>query len=376
MPRGTIDAEGGFFRRPTAPQQQKNTETVFMNFQKTLTAAALAAVLGLTACNGGSQNASQAEGGKPAGDAPKIGVTIYKYDDNFMSLMRKSLEGEAAAAKNAELLMNDSQNNQSTQNDQVDVMLAKGAKVLAINLVDPAAGSTIIEKAKAAGVPVIFFNKDPGEAALKSYDKAYFVGTNPQESGEIQASLIGKMWKEHPEWDLNKDGVVDFVLLKGEPGHPDAEARTKYVVEKLNADGIKTKQLQLDTGMWDAAKAKDIMQAWLSGTSGKDIEVVISNNDGMAMGAVEAMKAQGKVLPTFGVDALPEALQMIKADTLAGSVLNDGETQAKAVYALAVDLAAGKDPAASSAYKLDANRNIRVPYVGVDKTNLDQFLKQ
>ena len=116
-----------------------------------------------------------------------------------------------------------------------------------------------------------------------------------------------------------------------------------------------------------AAKAKDIMQAWLSGTSGKDIEVVISNNDGMAMGAVEAMKAQGKVLPTFGVDALPEALQMIKADTLAGSVLNDGETQAKAVYALAVDLAAGKDPAASSAYKLDANRNIRVPYVGVDK---------
>ena len=225
-------------------------------------------------------------------------------------------------------------------------------------------------------LPVIFFNKDPGEAALKSYDKAYFVGTNPQESGEIQASLIGKMWKEHPEWDLNKDGVVDFVLLKGEPGHPDAEARTKYVVEKLNADGIKTKQLQLDTGMWDAAKAKDIMQAWLSGTSGKDIEVVISNNDGMAMGAVEAMKAQGKVLPTFGVDALPEALQMIKADTLAGSVLNDGETQAKAVYALAVDLAAGKDPAASSAYKLDANRNIRVPYVGVDKTNLDQFLKQ
>ena len=104
--------------------------------------------------------------------------------------------------------------------------------------------------------------------------------------------------------------------------------------------------------------------------------MVISNNDGMAMGAVEAMKAQGKVLPTFGVDALPEALQMIKADTLAGSVLNDGETQAKAVYALAVDLATGKDPAASSAYKLDANRNIRVPYVGVDKTNLDQFLKQ
>ena len=256
----------------------------------------------------------------------------------------------------------------------MDVLLSKGVKVLAINLVYPAAAPTIISKAKAADVPVIFFNKDPGEAALKIYDKAYFIGTNPQESGEIQGKLVGDSWKAHPEWDLNKDGVIDYVLLKGEPGHPDAEARTKYVIEKLKADGYKVKQLQLDTGMWDAAKAKDIMQAWLAGPSGKQIEVVLSNNDAMAMGAVEAMKAQGKVLPTFGVDALPEALQMIKSDTLAGTVLNDGDTQAKAIYALAVDLANGKDPKQNPALKLE-NNMIRVPYVGVDKTNLDKFVK-
>lgn len=270
--------------------------------------------------------------------------------------------------------MNDSQNNQSTQNDQIDVLIAKGAKALAINLVDPAAAGTIIDKAKAAGLPVVFFNKDPGEAALATYDRAYYVGADPKQSGEIQGELIAKMWKANPDWDLNKDGVLDFVLLKGEPGHSDAEARTKYVIEKLNADGVKTKQLQLDTGMWDAAKAKDIMQAWLSGPTGKQIEVVIANNDAMAMGAVEAMKAQGAILPTFGVDALPEALQMVKADTLRGTVLNDGEGQAKAVYALAVDLANGKDPKANSAIKLDGN-NIRIPYVGVEKSNLDQFLK-
>ena len=74
-------------------------------------------------------------------------------------------------------------------------MLSKGVKVLAINLVDPAAAPTIISKAKAADVPVIFFNKDPGEAALKTYDKAYFIGTNPQESGEIQGKLVGDSWK-------------------------------------------------------------------------------------------------------------------------------------------------------------------------------------
>ena len=354
-----------------------------MQFKPTFLATVLCAALGLAACDGGSNsnsapagNASgaQAQQSSAAVDGPKVGVTIYKYDDNFMSLMRKALENEAATHKTAELLLNDSQNSQSTQNDQVDVLLSKGVKVLAINLVDPAAAPTIIGKAKAADVPVIFFNKDPGEAALKTYDKAYFIGTNPQESGEIQGKLVGDSWKAHPEWDLNKDGVIDYVLLKGEPGHPDAEARTNYVIEKLKADGYKVKQLQLDTGMWDAAKAKDIMQAWLAGPSGKQIEVVLSNNDAMAMGAVEAMKAQGKVLPTFGVDALPEALQMIKADTLAGTVLNDGDTQAKAIYALAVDLANGKDPKQDAALKLE-NNMIRVPYVGVDKANLDKFVK-
>lgn len=354
-----------------------------MQLTTKMTAAALAVLFGLAAC-GGQQTASNATpasgtgaGSAPAAvaaDAPKIGVTIYKYDDNFMALMRKALEAEQASLKSAELLLNDSQNNQSEQNNQVDVLIAKGVKALAINLVDPAAAPTIIDKARAAGIPVVFFNKDPGEAALKSYDKAYYVGANPQQSGEIQGELIGKMWKANPQWDLNKDGVIDFVLLKGEPGHADAEARTKYVIEKLTADGLKTNQLQLDTAMWDTAQGKDKMQTWLAGPNGKKIEVVIANNDAMAMGALEAMKAQGSVLPTFGVDAIPEALQLIKADTLTGTVLNDGEGQAKAVYALAVDLANGKDPAQNTSVKLEGNQ-VRIPYVGVDKANLDQFLK-
>lgn len=357
-----------------------------MKFQKSLVTAAVILAAGLSACSGGG-NASSSSAPAPeasgassqaaagtSGSPVKVGVTIYKFDDNFMSLMRKALENEASTKKSAQLLMNDSQNNQSAQNDQVDGLIAKGVKVLAINLVDPAAAPTIIGKAKAAGLPVVFFNKDPGEAVLKTYDKAYYVGADPKQSGEIQGELIAKMWKAHPEWDLNKDGVLDFVLLKGEPGHPDAEARTKYVIEKLNADGVKTKQLQLDTGMWDAAKGKDIMQAWLSGPTGKQIEVVIANNDAMAMGAIEAMKSQGKPLPTFGVDALPEALQLVKAGSLAGTVLNDGENQAKAVYALAVNLGNGKDPAQDAAIKLEGH-NVRIPYVGIDQSNLDKFLK-
>lgn len=304
----------------------------------------------------------------------RIGVTIYKYDDNFMSLMRKEIDKEAKALKSIELLMNDSQNAQSIQNDQVDVLLSKGVKALAINLVDPAAAPTIIGKAKPDNIPVIFFNKDPGAKAIGSYEQAYYVGTDPKESGIIQGDLIAKQWKAMPELDLNKDGKIQFVLLKGEPGHPDAEARTKYVVEELNKQGLPTEQLFIDTGMWDAALAKDKVDAWLSSSKANEIEVIISNNDGMALGALEAAKAHGKKLPIFGVDALPEALQLIKKGELAGTVLNDGATQGKAIVELSNNLAQGKAATEGTKWELK-ERVLRIPYVGVDKDNLGEFLK-
>ena len=157
-----------------------------------------------------------------------LGFTIYKYDDNFMSVVRKGIEKEGEQNKDIKLLMNDSQNDQSKQNDQIDVLISKGVKALAINLVDPAAAPVVIEKAKENNIPIVFYNKEPTKEALDSYDKAYYVGTDSKEAGIIQGDIIAKHWKAHPEWDLNKDGVIDYVLLKGEPGHPDAEARTTY----------------------------------------------------------------------------------------------------------------------------------------------------
>lgn len=306
--------------------------------------------------------------------ADRVGVTIYKYDDNFMSIMRKALDSTAAKQDQIKLLMNDSQNNQSMQNDQVDILLARGVKALAINLVDPAAGPTILDKARSADIPVVFFNKDPGQKAIDSYEKAYYIGTDPVQSGVIQGDLIAKGWAEHPEWDLNKDGKIQYVLIKGEPGHPDAEARTEWVAKQLKAKGVETERLYMDAALWDAAKAKDIVQAWLSGPKADKIEVIISNNDSMAMGANEAAKSQGKKLPIFGVDALPEALQLIKRGDLAGTVLNDGEKQAQAIFAVLPNLIQGKDAGDGNGYEFK-QRYLRVPYVGVDKENLGQFLK-
>ncbi|WP_026973147.1 galactose/glucose ABC transporter substrate-binding protein MglB [Aliagarivorans marinus] len=302
--------------------------------------------------------------------ATTIGFTVYKYDDNFMSVVRQAIESTAASDSDTRIMMNDSQNNQSMQNDQIDVMLARGVDALAINLVDPAAAPVVISKAKMDDVPIVFYNKEPSAEALASYDKAYYVGTDSKESGIIQGQLIAKHWQANPSWDLNGDGKIQFVLLKGEPGHPDAEARTSYVISTLNDMGYETEQLHLDTGMWDTAMAKDKMDAWISGPNGSKIEVVIANNDAMAMGAIESLRAAGTDLPVFGVDALTEALALVKSGDMAGTVLNDAQNQAKATFELARNLANGNAAADGTEWKIE-EKIVRVPYVGVDASNVE-----
>ena len=304
---------------------------------------------------------------------PKIGAAIYKYDDNFMSYVRIVME--KAAAGKAALNMNDSQNDQVKQSEQVDTMIKKGVKVLAINLVDPKAAGNILDKAKSAGLPVIFFNKEPDISVLQGYDKVWYVGTNSAEAGTLQGKMIAKLWRENPDWDKDKDGVLSYVLLKGEPGHPDAEARTKYVIEELIKEGIKVKELAKDTAMWDAVKATDKMDVWLS-RFGNKIEFVIANNDGMALGAIASLEKNGyltgsKFIPTVGVDAIPDAIEKIKSGEMVGTVLNDAKSQGTAIVDLAVNAANGKNVLSGTSCKLDNNKSVRVPYVSITKDNTD-----
>ncbi|WP_073507919.1 galactose/glucose ABC transporter substrate-binding protein MglB [Streptobacillus notomytis] len=319
----------------------------------------------------GGKKAESTDGAKKV----TLGVTYYKFDDNFLAGMRNDM---IAIAKekypNIELLNNDSQNSQSILNDQIDVLINKGVDVLVINLVDPTAGQQVINKAKAANIPIVLFNKDPGVEALNSYDKAWYVGTTPKDSGILQGQVIEKAWLANPAYDLNGDVVIQYVMLFGEPGQPDAEARTKYSIEYLNGKGIKTEELHKDIANWDAAQAKDKMDAWLSGPNANKIEVVIANNDGMALGAVESVKAFKKKLPVFGVDAIQEALTLIEKGEMVGTVLQDATGQARAILELANNIANGKEPTEGTEWKL-VDKAVRVPYVGVDKDNYKEYQK-
>lgn len=340
------------------------------------------AILGMTACGTDkpAETSEPAAGGETeetaaetSGEVPFVGGTIYKFDDNFMSYVRRGMETYAKDKINLELV--DSQNNQAMQGDQVDTFLAKGAKALAINLVDPKAAPSIIDKASANNVPVIFFNKEPDESAMNSYDKVWFVGTDSKESGIIQGQLVVDAWNANKEaWDKNKDGKIQYVMLKGEPGHPDAEARTSFSISTITDAGIEVEELAIDTGMWDAAKATEKMDAWIS-SFGDKIEVVLCNNDGMALGSIASLERAGytgdKALPVIGVDAIPEALEMIKSGKMFGTVLNDSKNQSQATVELARNVALGKDPLEGTSWKFDDKKAVRVPYVAITKDNLN-----
>ncbi len=308
-----------------------------------------------------------------------IGANIYSFADNFMNgVMKPELE-RYAAGKGAKIEIVDSEGQQAKLNDQVDVFITKKVSVLAINLVDPASAQAIINKAKAAKIPLILFNKEPTEAgAMASYDKVWYVGTNSAESGIIQGQMMVNDWKANPSWDKNKDGVVQYVLLKGEPGHPDAEARTKESVKAFVDAGIKVQQLALEADPnWSTQHGNDKMATWLTSSFGKNIELVICNNDGMAFGAINALKTAGVKLPLYGVDALDQALTHIADGEMNGTVLNDGVNQSRATLDLAINAAMGKNVTEGTAWTLstDGTKAVRVAYLPVTPKNYQEFRK-
>ncbi len=313
-------------------------------------------------------------GSAAASGTPKIGVAIYKFDDTFMSYVRNAIDANATGKATIEMV--DSQNAQPTQNDQVDAFLSKKAKVIAINPVDRTAAAAIIDKAKGRSTPVVFFNREPLPEDMKKWDKVYYVGAKAEQSGSMQGEIVVDYFKANPKADKNGDGVIQYIMLKGEPGHQDAELRTEYSIKAITAAGMKVEKLAEDTAYWDRPKAVEKMKAFWA-KFGDRIEVVLCNNDDMALGAIEALRQEGffdgaKYLPVVGVDATAPALQALEQGTLLGTVLNDAKNQGKATFDIAFALATGADPAAAG-WTLSDGKYVWVPYQKVTKDNYTQF---
>ena len=303
-----------------------------------------------------------------------IGVTIYKFDDTFMTGVRNAIKDASNGKMAVEIV--DSQNAQPTQNDQVDQFITKKVNALAINSVDRTAAGTIIDKAQKAATPVVFFNREPLKEDMAKWDKVYYVGAKAEESGTMQGQILADYWKANPAADTNGDGIMQYVMLKGEPGHQDAELRTEYSIKAVEAAGIKVEKVAEDTAMWDRVKGQDKMAAFIA-ANGEKIEAVLANNDDMGLGAIEALKAagyfkDGKFMPVVSVDATAPALQALEEGTLLGTVLNDAKNQGAATYNLAYALAQGKTlDKATVGYEIVDGKYVWVPYKMITKANIN-----
>lgn len=306
-----------------------------------------------------------------------IGVLIFDYANDYISYVRKGLEAAATEA-GVEFTTSDGKNDQPTQTEQIDTYLSKGVDGFCIAPVESAAAETILAKIRAAkdGTPVVFVNKQPTKEVLNSYDKTWFVGCATKMPGVQEFQMIEQDWKADPTMDKNGDGKIQYVVIKGENGHENSEKRIEGMEEVIKASDLTWDRLDLQVAGWNTQKAKDLMDAWIS-KFGDQIEVVASQNDAMAMGAIEALKAVGyfegdKKIAVYGINCLQIALESMERGELRGSVMTDMLKEGRTTFTVLYNVLQGKQPGEGldAEYETDT-KCFRVPTVPVRLSNID-----
>ena len=344
--------------------------------------------------NGGS-NGSEAN--KPAASDMNVAVFYYDFSDVYISSVRTAM-GEKLASLGIEPNNYDGAGNQATQTDQINTAIANGADLLVVNIVEtssPDAAMNAVDAAKAAGIPIIFFNREVSNDVVNSYDKCAFVGTDAPEAGHMQGKMIGEyLVANYDAVDLNKDGNISYVMFKGQEANAEAEARTQFGVEDANTvltaagkpelvyynTSATDKYLVDQGGKWSAQAANDYMATILpeySEANGNMVELIICNNDGMAEGAVSALQGAGYNLgyddkgelqsvsiPVFGVDATDSAKQLINEGKMTGTIKQDAVGMADTILNLITSVKDGGNlmDNTSSFNVDDGVAKIRVPY--------------
>ncbi|NLD34686.1 MAG: substrate-binding domain-containing protein [Clostridiales bacterium] len=292
----------------------------------------------------------------------KIGVAIYKYDDNFMTLYRTELE-KYLTEKGHQVTIVDGKGDQAEQTNQINSFIADKVDVLIVNLVQSTAAATVIDLVKAADIPTVFINREPTAEDMQLWDKIAYVGADARQSGTFQGEIIAET---ENKGDYNGNGTVDYVMLVGDPENVDAQYRTEFSIKALEDAGLKVNKLFEQRGDWAQEKGQELTANALA-QFGKDVDVVFANNDAMALGAVQSIEAAGRVVGKdiylVGVDALPEAVQLVLEGKMTGTVLNDHIGQSHTAGDVAIKAAAGET----------LEKNYTVDYVKVTQTNAAEF---
>lgn len=323
-------------------------------------------------------------GEKKAKKKIKIGVTLYDSYDTFLTGYMRAFDKEVAE-KRAEgyevnVLQYNAAGSQAMQNEQVEEMLQNSCDVLCVNLVDRTAPSEIIDMAKKKDVPVIFFNRELVEEDLNQWNKLYYVGADAKQSGVLQGELVLEDVKDAekegqlpPELDRNGDGKLQYLIFEGEAGHQDSIMRTDYVVSTIQDAGIPLERLDYSIANWSRAEAQSKMMQLYPEFQGK-IELILSNNDDMALGVIDAydkIGVQKDLRPwIYGIDGTKAGLAAIEKGSMRATVYNDEVGQSKALFRIAFQLAS---EGAEDGEGTEIEKITRLPYRKVTRKNYAEF---
>ena len=280
----------------------------------------------------------------------KVGVCIYQFADNFMTLFRGELENylvEQGFSKD-NITIVDGANDQATQTNQIQNFITQGVDVLIINPVNSSSAETITDMVVEAGIPLVYINREPDASeeqrwADNNWDVTY-VGCDARQSGTYQGEMIADLGLDTV--DMNGNGKIDYIMIEGDPENVDAQYRTEYSIKALEDAGLEVNCLDDQVGMWDQATAQQLVANSLS-QNGNDIEVVFCNNDAMALGALQSIEAAGRTVGEdiylVGVDALTEALDNVASGKMTGTVFNDHFSQSHAAAIAAANYLTGTE---------------------------------
>lgn len=263
--------------------------------------------------------------------AARLGVSMATFDNNFLTILRNNMQKAAGSKPGVSLQLEDAQNDVGRQISQVQNFIAQKVDAIIVSSVDTSTTPKLTKLAQAAGIPLVYVNRMPSDKALPP--KVAFVGSDDAVSGTIQMKEVCRL--------LNGKGNVAIVM--GDLATQEARLRTKYeeeVVSKAPCNGIKVVEKQ--TAKWSRTEGRDLVMNWL--TAGLKFDAIVANNDEMALGAIQALKAGNKLGNTVvaGIDATQDALGAMKAGEMKVTVFQDAAAQGKGAVEAALKLASGE----------------------------------
>ena len=314
--------------------------------RKVRMAAALALSLILTSCSGQPSNPGVAVEEKE-GEELVIGVCIYDFKDDFMGHYKGELEQYLTEKYGAKVDFMDGRNSMEIQNQQLEEYLKKDPDAVIVNPVEALKTSALVDMCARRGVPAVIINREPPEEEIRRWKEekiaACYIGTDRAQAGTYQGEII---LDTPSRGDMNGDGKVSCIMITGDDGNPDAWYRRENARKALEGAGLAVEILFEQSGEWQGDEGKRLAALGLS-RYGEQAEVIFCGNDAMAIGAEraiqEAGRTVGKDIYLVGVDALREAVALVREGRMTGTVFNDYAAQAHMAGEAAAGMAKGDE---------------------------------